>query len=125
MGFNETWQECCTTGLGVHLGEIIDVHRILELRLLKCLPYNCVASNEISPKRGHMFYKHALSSLKKTFSSDKKATATNRMHSNDVEARRKKCCYLRSIPKSSFFTCFCAISDLVISTYFLLKIFNF
>ena len=31
--------------------------------------------------------------LKKTSSSDWKATATNRMHSSDLEAFGKKCCY--------------------------------
>ena len=32
--------------------------------------------------------------LKKTYSSDWKATATNRMHSNDLEACGMKCCFL-------------------------------
>ena len=31
--------------------------------------------------------------LPKTSSSDRKATATNQMHSNDLEAFGKKCCY--------------------------------
>ena len=31
--------------------------------------------------------------LQETSSSDRKATATNRMHSNDLEACGKKCCY--------------------------------
>ena len=31
--------------------------------------------------------------LQETSSSDQKATATNRMHSNDLEACWKKCCY--------------------------------
>ena len=31
--------------------------------------------------------------FQKTSSSDRKATSTNRMYSNDLEARGKKCCY--------------------------------
>ena len=31
--------------------------------------------------------------LLKNYSSDRKATATNQMHSNDLEACGKKCCY--------------------------------
>ena len=34
--------------------------------------------------------------FQETSSSDRKATATNRMHSNDLEACGKKCCYPRA-----------------------------
>ena len=45
MDLNETLQECCTTSLGVHVGEMNHVPEIVqELRLLKSLPYNFVAS---------------------------------------------------------------------------------
>ena len=37
-----------------------------------------------------------------TFSSDRKATATSQMQSNDLEACGKKCCYFGSILKSNF-----------------------
>ena len=40
--------------------------------------------------------------LQKTSYSDWKATATNRMHSNDLEACGMKCCCFGSIPKSKF-----------------------
>ena len=39
-------------------------------------------------------------------SSDWKATATNRKHSNDLEACGKKCCYFWSLSEVKFLTCF-------------------
>ena len=56
--------------------------------------------------------------LQETSSSDQKATATNRMHSNDLEAREKKCCYFGSIPKSNFWRVFDVFFDLAILPYF-------
>ena len=37
-----------------------------------------------------------------TSASDRKATATNQMHSSDLEAFGKKCCYFWFIPQSNF-----------------------
>ena len=58
---------------------------------------------------------------KKTSSSDRKATATNRIHSNDLEACWKKCCYFWFHSEVYFLTRFGVILDfiIVISTYFL------
>ena len=44
--------------------------------------------------------------LKETSSSDRKATATNRMHSNDLEACGKKCCYFWFHSEVKFLTGF-------------------
>ena len=40
--------------------------------------------------------------LQRISSSDLKATATNQIHSNDLEAFGMKCCYFFSIPKVKF-----------------------
>ena len=42
--------------------------------------------------------------LQQTSSSDRKATATNRMHSNDLEACGMKCCYFLFHSKAKFLT---------------------
>ena len=39
-------------------------------------------------------------------SSDQKATSTNRMHSSDLEAFGKKCCYFWFHSEVKFLTCF-------------------
>ena len=57
---------------------------------------------------------HGSPLLKKTSFSDQKATATNRMHSSDLEACRKKCIIFGSIPKSNFLPVFDVFLDLVI-----------
>ena len=44
--------------------------------------------------------------LQRTSSSDRKATATNRMHSSDLEAFGKKCSYFGFIRKSNFWRVF-------------------
>ena len=44
--------------------------------------------------------------LQNTSSSDRKATTTNRMHSNDLEACGKKCCYFWFHSEVKFLTCF-------------------
>ena len=44
--------------------------------------------------------------LQETSSSDQKATATNRMHSNDLEACGKKCCYFWFHSEVKFLTRF-------------------
>ena len=53
-----------------------------------------------------------------SFSSDRKATATNRMHSNDIEAFGKKCCYFWFHSEIKFLTRFDVFLDLVILPYF-------
>ena len=44
--------------------------------------------------------------LQETSSSDRKATATNRMHSSDLETRGKKCCYFWFHSEGEFLTRF-------------------
>ena len=44
--------------------------------------------------------------LQRTSSSDRKATATNRMHSSDLEAFGKKCCYFWFHSEVKFLTRF-------------------
>ena len=44
--------------------------------------------------------------LQETSSSDRKATATNRMHSSDLEACGKKCCYFWVHSEVKFLTRF-------------------
>ena len=56
--------------------------------------------------------------LQRTSSSDWKATATNRMHSNDLDACGMKCCYFGSFPKSNFWRVFDVSLDLLILSYF-------
>ena len=56
--------------------------------------------------------------LQKTSSSDRKATATNRMHSNDLEACGKKCCYFWFRYEVKFLYVFDVFSDIVILPYF-------
>ena len=48
--------------------------------------------------------------LQETSSSDRKATATNRMDSNDLEACGKKCCYFWFHSEVAFLTSFWALS---------------
>ena len=59
--------------------------------------------------------------LQRTSSWDQKATAANRMHSNDLQACGMKCGYLSlvgSIPKSNIWRVFDVFLDLVILPYF-------
>ena len=58
----------------------------------------------------------------KTSSSDRKTTATNRMHNNDLEACGKKCCYFWFHSQVKFLTRFDVFLDLVILAYF--KVFS-
>ena len=48
-------------------------------------------------------------------SSDGKATATNQMHSNDLEACGKKCCYFLLHSEVNILTCFDVFFDLIVS----------
>ena len=52
--------------------------------------------------------------IQRTSSSDWKATATNRIHSNYLEAFGKKCCYFWFHWEVKFLTCFDVFLDLVI-----------
>ena len=59
------------------------------------VPYKCCCFSARSPQgriQGGAKLGHGGPLLQET-SSDRKATATNRMHSNDLEACGKKCCY--------------------------------
>ena len=56
--------------------------------------------------------------IQRTSSSDWKATATNRIHSNYLEAFGKKCCYFWFHWEVKFLTCFDVFLDLVILVYF-------
>ena len=56
--------------------------------------------------------------LQETSSSDRKATATNQMDSNDLEACGKKCCYFWFHSKVKFLTHSDVFLDLVIFAYF-------
>ena len=56
--------------------------------------------------------------FKNTSSSDWKATSTNRMQNNDLEACRNKCSYFCFQYEVLFFICFGVVLDLVISIYF-------
>ena len=56
--------------------------------------------------------------LQGTSSSDRMATTTNQMDSNDLEACGKKCCYFLFHSEVKFLTRFGVFSDLVIFAYF-------
>ena len=56
--------------------------------------------------------------LQENSSSDQKDSATNRMHSNDLEACWKKCCYFWFHSEVEFLTRFDVFLDLVTLTYF-------
>ena len=56
--------------------------------------------------------------IQRTSSSDWKATATKRIHSNYLEAFGEKCCYFWFHSEVTFLTCFGVFLDLVILVYF-------
>ena len=60
---------------------------------------------------------HGGPSLKKTSSSDRNTTATNRRHSNTLKAYGKKCCYFWFHSEDKFFTRYDNFFDLVILPY--------
>ena len=77
------------------------------------VPYKCCCFSARSAQgriQGGAKIGHGGPLLQETFSSDQKATATNRMHSNDLEACGKKRCYFlvpfRSQIFDAFFTSF-------------------
>ena len=85
------------------------------------VPYKCCCfSARSAPGRIQGWAKigHGGSLLQESSSSDRKATATNRMHSNDLEACGKKCCYFWFHSKVKFFTRFDVDLDSVILAYF-------
>ena len=60
------------------------------------VPYKCCCFSARSAQgwiQGGAKIGHGGPLLQETSSSDQKATATNQMHSNDLEACGKKCCY--------------------------------
>ena len=56
--------------------------------------------------------------LQETSSLVRIVTATNRVHSNDLEAWEKKCCYFWFHSEVKFLTRFDVVLDLVIFAYF-------
>ena len=56
--------------------------------------------------------------LQRTYSSDRKATATNQMHSDDLQACGMKWGYFCFHSEIKFWTCFNVFLDLVILPYF-------
>ena len=60
------------------------------------VPYKCCCFSARSAQgwiQGGAKIGHGGPLLQETSSSDRKATGTNRMHSNDLKACGKKCCY--------------------------------
>ena len=85
------------------------------------VPYKCCCFSARSPQgriQGGAKIGHRAPLLQETSSSDRKATATNRMHSSDLEACWKKCCYFWFHSKVKFLMCFWRFLDLVILPYF-------
>ena len=84
-------------------------------------PYNCYCFSARSAQgriQGGPKYAIVGPLLHRTFS-DRKATATSRTHSNDLETHGKKSCYLLLFhSKVKFWRVFNVFLDLVIFTYF-------
>ena len=73
------------------------------------VPYKCCCFSARSAQgriQGGAKIGHRGPLLQETSSSDQKATATNRMHSNDLEACGKKCCYFWFHSEVKFLTRF-------------------
>ena len=73
------------------------------------VPYKCCCFSARSPQgriQGGAKIGHGGPLLQETSSSDRKATVTNRMHSNDLEACGKKCCYFWFHSEVKFLTRF-------------------
>ena len=80
------------------------------------VPYKCCCFSARSVQgriQGGAKIGHGGPLLQETSSSDGKATATNRMHSSDLETCGKKCCYFGSSPKANFWRVFDVFLDLV------------
>ena len=85
------------------------------------VPYKCCCFSARSAQgriQGGAKIGHGGPFLQETSSSDRKATATNRMHSSDLEACGKKCCYFWFHSEVKFLTCFDVFLDFVILPYF-------
>ena len=73
------------------------------------VPYKCCCFSARSAQgriQGGAKIGHGGPLPQETSSSDQKATATNRMHSNDLEASGKKCCYFWFHSEVKFLTRF-------------------
>ena len=73
------------------------------------VPYKCCCFSDRSAKgriQGGAKIGHGGPLLQESSSSDRKATATNRMDSNDLEACGKKCCYFWFHSEVNFLTRF-------------------
>ena len=86
------------------------------------VPYKCCCFSARSLKGrtqgGAKIGHRGVPFFKKLPSSDWKATATNQMHSNDLEECGKKCCYVWFHSEVKFLTRFDVFLDLVIFPYF-------
>ena len=85
------------------------------------VPYKCCCFSARSAQgriQGGAKIGHGGSLLQETSSSDQKATATNQMDSNDLEACGKKCCYFWFLSEVKCLTRFDVFLDLVILAYF-------
>ena len=73
------------------------------------VPYKCCCFRPDPPRGGSRAGPNKVTGgplLQRTSSSDRKATATNQMHSSDLEALRKKCCYFWFHSEVKFLTRF-------------------
>ena len=73
------------------------------------VPYKCCCFSARSVQgriHGGAKIGHRGPLLQETSPSDRKATATNRMHSSDLETCGKKCCYFWFHSKVKFFDAF-------------------
>ena len=73
------------------------------------VPYKCCCFSARSAQgriQGGAKIGHGGPLLQESSSSDRKATATNRMHRNDLEACGKKCCYFWFHSEVKFLTRF-------------------
>ena len=85
------------------------------------VPYNCCCFSARSPQgriQGGAKIGHGGTLLQETSSSDWKATATNQMHSNDLEHVGRSVVTFSSISKSNFWRVFDVFLDFVILPYF-------
>ena len=85
------------------------------------VPYKCCCFSARSAQgriQGGAKIGHGGPLLQETSSSDWKATATNQMDSNDLEACGKKCCYCWFHSEVKILTRFGVFLDFVILSYF-------
>ena len=81
------------------------------------VPYKCCCFSARSVQgriQGGAKIGHGGPLLQRTSASDRKATATNRMHSSDLEACGKKCCYFWFHSKVKFLTRFQHLFGLIV-----------